>query len=165
MKFFSGFCGLTYSYRFYFSRKCATLGVDATHVVAFCQVASGFRSRKEDWIVLPKFLVPESVARANGAGPVVALDAGQCKLLVLTLGIDRVLEQGALQVNIWGSMDRNDWGLRPLLAFPPKSYCGIYSQLLNLCKHPNVRFLRVEWKMSRWGKPASDPLFEFSVFA
>jgi hypothetical protein len=115
--------------------------------------------------VLPKFLVPESVARANGAGPVVALDAGQCKLLVLTLGIDRVLEQGALQVNIWGSMDRNDWGLRPLLAFPPKSYCGIYSQLLNLCKHPSVRYLRVEWKMSRWGKPATDPLFEFSVFA
>lgn len=115
--------------------------------------------------MLPKFLLPENIARASGAGPVVDLNAGQGKLLVLTLGIDRVQEQGALQISIWGSADKYDWGSRPLLAFPPKSYCGIYSQLLNLCKHPYVRYLRVEWKMSRWGKPASDPLFEFSVFA
>jgi hypothetical protein len=115
--------------------------------------------------MLPKFLVPEDVARANGTGSVVDLDVGQGKLLVLTLGINRVLEQEALQINIWGSMDKDDWGMRPLLAFPPKSYCGIYSQLLNLSKHPAVRYLRVEWKMSRWGRSSSDPLFGFSVFA
>jgi hypothetical protein len=115
--------------------------------------------------MLPKFLVPEDIARINGTGPVVDLDADRGKLLVLTLGIDRVLEQGALQVNIWGSLDKNDWGMTPLLAFPPKSYCGIYSLLLNLAKHPAIRYLRVEWKMNRWAKPASDPLFGFSVFA
>jgi hypothetical protein len=115
--------------------------------------------------VLPKFLVPDEVVRFNGIGPTMDLDSGQAKLLVLTLGINRVLEQGALQINIWGSSDKSDWGVRPLLAFPPKSYCGIYSQLLNLSKHPSVRHLRVEWKMSRWGKPAADPLFGFSVFA
>src|SRR5271154_3074931 len=106
--------------------------------------------------MLPKFLVPEDIARINGTGPVVDLDADRGKLLVLTLGIDRVLEQGALQVNIWGSLDKNDWGMTPLLAFPPKSYCGIYSLLLNLAKHPAIRYLRAEWKMNRWAKPASE---------
>ncbi len=115
--------------------------------------------------MLPKYLVPEEIARQNGTGPDVDLEAAQGKLFVLTLGINRVLEQGALQISVWGSKDSKDWGTRPLLMFPPKSYCGMYSQLLNLSKHPGVRYLRVEWRMSRWSKPSADPLFGFSVFA
>lgn len=115
--------------------------------------------------MVPKCLVPEDIARENGKGPDVDLGADRGKLLVLTLGINRVLEQGALQISVWGSPDEKDWGGQPLHTFPPKSYCGMYSQLLNLSKHPSVRYLRVEWKMSRWAKPFSDPLFGFSVFA
>jgi len=115
--------------------------------------------------MLPKYLLPDDIARENGTGPLVDLDAGQAKLLVLTLGINRVLEQGALQIIIWGSKDKQDWGTGPLLTFPPKSYCGMYSQLLNLSKHPAIRYLRVEWRVSRWAKTSSAPLFGFSVFA
>ena len=115
--------------------------------------------------MLPKLLVPENIENTNGVGPVVELGADREKLIVLTLAIDRVLEQEALQISIWGSADNQNWGARPLTAFPPKSYCGIYSQLLNMNRHNDVRYLRAEWKMSRWSKPAGDPLFEFCLLA
>src|SRR5271154_3921711 len=107
-----------------------------------------------------KLLVPENIATTDGAGPAVELSPDPGKLIILTLSIDRVLEQEALQVSVWGSEDQQNWGLRPLTSFPPKCYCGIYSQLLNLSKHPGVRYVRAEWKVSRWSKPAGDPLFE-----
>jgi hypothetical protein len=110
-----------------------------------------------------QLLVPDNIAKTNGAGPAIELGADPEKLMTLTLAIDRVLEQEALQISIWGSTDANDWGLRPLTSFPPKSYCGTYSQLIDMSRHPGVRYLRAEWKVSRWAKPASEPLFEFCL--
>jgi len=115
--------------------------------------------------VLPKFLLPEHLARTDGVGAPLDLGTERGKLLVLTLGVDRVLEQEALHVSVWGSVNGTDWGSRPLIAFPPKCYCGMYSQLLNLAKHPEVRYLRAEWTMSRWCKGNSEPLFGFYLFA
>ena len=115
--------------------------------------------------MLPKLLVPDNTANTNGVGPGVDLGAEPATLIVLTLAIDRVLEQEALQISVWGSEDNQNWGIRPLTSFPPKSYCGCYSQLLNMTRHQGVHFLRVEWKMSRWSKPAANPLFEFCVTA
>ncbi len=115
--------------------------------------------------MLPKLLVPDNIASANGVGPVLELGADRETLIILTLAIDRVVEQEALQVSIWGSADNQEWGPRPLTSFPPKSYCGIYSQLLNMARHKEVRYLRTEWKVSRWSNPASDPLFEFCLMA
>ena len=113
--------------------------------------------------MLPQLLVPDNIARSNGDGPAVELGFDPEQVLALTLAIDRVLEQEALQVSIWGSEDSNDWGPRPLTSFPPKSYCGTYSQLIDLRRHPKVRYLRAQWKVSRWTKPAADPLFEFCL--
>lgn len=115
--------------------------------------------------MLPKLLVPEHIENTNGVGPVVELGSDREKLMILTLAIDRVLEQEALQVSIWGSPDNQDWGPRPLTSFPPKSYCGVYSQLLNMARHGEVRYLRAEWRMSRWAKPWDAPMFEFCLIA
>jgi hypothetical protein len=115
--------------------------------------------------MLAKFLFPESITRTDGIGPSVDLAGDRGKLLVITLGIDQVLEQEALTISIWGSPDASNWGACPLISFPSKYYCGMYSQLLNLAKHPDVRSLRVEWKMSRWAKREITPLFGFYVFA
>jgi hypothetical protein len=115
--------------------------------------------------MLGKFLLPERIARTDGIGPNIDLAADRGKLLVITLGIDRVLEQEALAVSIWGSFDGSNWGVEPLMSFPSKYYCGIYSRLLNLAKHPEVRYLHIEWTMSRWAKREITPLFGFSVFA
>ena len=54
------------------------------------------------------FLLPENVARQNGAGAEFALDAARGKPLLLTLGITRIVEQESLEVSIWGSSDQRE---------------------------------------------------------
>lgn len=115
--------------------------------------------------MLAKFLLPANIARNGGIGPDIDLAVDRGKLLVITLGIDRVLEQQALTISIWGSSDASNWGVAPLMTFPSKYYCGIYSRLLNLVAHQEVRYLRIEWKMSGWAKQQITPLFGFYVFA
>ena len=93
--------------------------------------------------MLRNFLLPESIARADGIGPEIDLGSKRGKLLVLTLGITRILEQESLEVSVWGSSDGETWTARPVAKFPPKFYCGLYSILLNLGSHPETRFVRV----------------------
>jgi hypothetical protein len=90
--------------------------------------------------------------------------ADRGRLLVLTLGIHRVTERQGLILSVWGSADGTDWGSRPLITFPQKFYCGLYSALLNLVKRPEVLFMRAEWSMKRWGKGNPAPMFGFSVY-
>jgi len=115
--------------------------------------------------MLRNFLLPESIARADGTGPEIDLGSKRGKLLVLTLGITRILEQESLDITVWGSPDGEKWGSKPLAKFPPKFYCGLYSTLLNLGSRPDVKFVRVQWKMSRWSKRESVPMFGFYIYA
>ena len=109
----------------------------------------------------PVFLLPESVVREDGQGAEVALEATQGRPLMLTLEVTRILERETLEVTILGSRDRTTW--RPLAVFPKKSYCGTYSLLVDLSDHPEVRYLRVQWKMSRWDERKPKPVFAFHV--
>ena len=115
--------------------------------------------------MLRNVLLPESIVRANGTGPEIDLGLKRGKLLVLTLGITRILEQESLEVTVLGSLDGEEWESKPLAKFPPKFYCGLYSILLNLGSRPDVRYLRVNWKMSRWSKREKTPMFGFYVYA
>ena len=115
--------------------------------------------------MLRNFLLPESIARTDGAGPEIDLGSKRGKLLVLTLGITRILEQESLEVTVHGSEDGEKWDAKPLAKFPPKFYCGLYSILLNLGSRDDVKYLRVHWKMSRWSKRESLPMFGFYVYA
>lgn len=113
--------------------------------------------------MLPISLLEETIVRDDGVGPSIDVSRAHGKLLVLTLGITRTIEQESLQVAVWGSPDGIAWGLAPLLELPLKSYCGLYSTLLNLAAAPHIRYLRVHWKCSRWSKPGNVPLFGFHV--
>jgi hypothetical protein len=115
--------------------------------------------------MLRNVLLPESIVRADGTGPEIDLGSKRGKLLVLTLGITRILEQESLEVVICGSSDGDEWDTKPLAKFPPKFYCGLYSILLNLGSRADVRFLRIQWKVSRWSKRESLPMFGFYVYA
>lgn len=115
--------------------------------------------------MLPTLLLPESVARADGTGPEFDLGPKRGRLLVLTLGITRIIEQESLEVSIWGSADGEKWGSLPMATFPPKFYCGIYSILLNLSSRPEIRYVRVSWRMSRWSRVDTMPMFGFYVYA
>lgn len=115
--------------------------------------------------MLPKSLLAETTSRSNGVGPAMDINHEAGRLLVLTLGITRIIEQESLELSIWGSSDNRDWGTQPLASFPQKSYCGMYSMLLNLAARPEVKYLRAQWKMSRWTKATPSPLFGFFVDA
>ncbi|MCU0247679.1 MAG: hypothetical protein MUC42_13985 [Bryobacter sp.] len=115
--------------------------------------------------MLPTFLVPEHVVRGDGEGPVIALDASSGKILQLTLGVTRIIEQESLDLSLWGSPDGENWGEKPLAEFPQKFYCGTYSILADLAASPEVKFVRAKWKVSRWGRGDATPLFGFFVFA
>ena len=110
--------------------------------------------------MLPRFLLPETVAREDGTGADMALEN---KIVRLTLGITRIIAQESLEVSVWGSPDGEQW--RPLIAFPQKFYCGTYSINLDLTRHADVRHLRAQWKMGRWTRDESAPLFGFYLRA
>jgi hypothetical protein len=110
--------------------------------------------------MLPQFLLPETVAQRDGVGAIIAIK-NDGKPLAFNLGITRIIEQESLEVSIWGSADRHHW--RQIAIFPQKFYCGSYSLVVDLARHPEVRFLRAQWNMSRW-RDAS-PLFGFYVYA
>jgi hypothetical protein len=115
--------------------------------------------------MLPVFLVPETTVGEEGHGPEVDLGPSRGKLLLLTLGITRIIEQESLDVSVWGSADQTSWGTKPLVAFPQKFYCGTYQIQLDLSPDPEIKYVRVHWKTSRWGRGEPNPLFSFYLFA
>lgn len=114
--------------------------------------------------MLPQFLLPETTVREAGQSADVDLGALQSGTLVLTLGLTRIVEQESIDVSIWGSADGADWGIKPLVAFPQKFYCGTYQILLDLSDR-QVKFLRAKWAVNRWGKGDPKPLFSVYLFA
>jgi hypothetical protein len=115
--------------------------------------------------MLPNFILPETMVREAGTSPELSVDSIPGGLLLLTLGITRIIEQQSLDLSIWGSADNADWGAKPLISFPQKFYCGTYQLLLDLSHHPNVKYLRAKWQVSRWGRGDPKPLFEIYLFA
>jgi hypothetical protein len=115
--------------------------------------------------MLPAFILSETTVREAGTSPALDLGNSQGGSVLLTLGITRIIEQESLDVSAWGSADNAEWGAKPLTAFPQKFYCGTYQILVDLSRHPGVKYLRVQWKVNRWGKGDGKPLFGIYVFA
>jgi hypothetical protein len=115
--------------------------------------------------MLPDFVLQETTIRENGSGSPLALGELPSPIVLLTLGITRIIEQESLDLSIWGSADGNEWGSKPLIAFPQKFYCGTYQILLDLSPHPDVKYLRAQWLVQRWGRGEPKPLFGCYVFA
>lgn len=112
------------------------------------------------------FLLPEkTVVCQKGDGPAIDVSPVTGKVLLLTLEITDVIEQQSLDVSIWGSADGNAWGEKPLLAFPQKFYRGTHPLLVDLSKHPTIKFLRAHWEVNRWGHHAEGPRFELQLSA
>lgn len=110
-------------------------------------------------------LISNCLTTSDGSGQIIDCRSQRGELLVVTLAIDSVLQQESIAVSIWGSPDGLHWGTKPLARFTEKSYCGIYSILLNLAEHPDVQHLRAQWTLRRWDKKAGEPMFVFHVYA
>jgi len=115
--------------------------------------------------MLPSFIAEDSVRREDGTSSALELSGAQGSMLLITLGITRIVEQESLDVSIWGSADGTEWGTAPLASFPQKFYCGTYSILVDLEGKPEVKYLRAQWKMNRWGRGELKALFSFYLFA
>lgn len=126
-------------------------------------VVGGLTHRRRS-VGQPKCILAEELRSGDDVGPVAALDQHAGKLLVITLEITDVVERTGLTVSIWGSENESEWPAQPLLRFRQRQYCGVYSVLLNMAAHPEVRYLRVGWSTSRWGKSDRVPAFGFKVF-
>ena len=115
--------------------------------------------------MLPLSLILEDIIRTDGVGPPVDVSQYSGQLLVLTLSINRTIEQTSLAVSVWGSKDGLDWGAKPMASFTQKSYCGLYSTLLNLAAAPDFQYIRVQWKVVKLSIFSGTPLFGFTVAA
>jgi len=114
--------------------------------------------------MLPAFLVPESVVEANGQSPAFDLGANPPRRLLVTLGITQVAEQESLDLALLASADGETWTHSPVLEFPQKFYVGASTLLLDLSRHPGLRYLRARWTLNRWGRGDQKPLFTLYIF-
>ena len=113
--------------------------------------------------MLPGFILPETTVEKSGSGEPFEIDPGGTALL--SLGITEVVEQQSLDVSVLGSADGEEWSSEPLRCFPQKFYAGVWQILCDLDSAPDVRFLKVGYKVARWGVGSTTPKFKFYVFA
>ena len=114
--------------------------------------------------MIDTFLVPEkTTVNAKGDGPTVDISGAQNRVLLVTLAINRIIEQESLDVSVQGSADGAAWDPKPLLVFPQKFYRGEHPLLLDLAAQPQVKFLRAHWEVARWGRGVETPMFEFQL--
>src|SRR5665213_858342 len=112
--------------------------------------------------MLQNFLVEETIVRASGESSVFEIGSSGQGSLILTFGITHAVEHQDIHLAIHGSADGEKWGMRPLIAFPRKYYCGEYSMTAPRC---GARYLKAVWSVSRWSRGGQPPYFRFYVFA
>ena len=113
--------------------------------------------------MIDTFLVPQNTVNAKGDGSAVDVSSASSRVFLLNLTINRIVEQEALDLSVFGSADSGTWSPKPLAAFPQKFYAGDHPLLLDLTGHKDVKFVRAHWEVNRWGRGTEVPMFEFSV--
>ncbi|HSE50248.1 MAG TPA: hypothetical protein VLA96_13660 [Terriglobales bacterium] len=105
---------------------------------------------------------PGTVLTAKGDGAATRVPAPG-KTYLLTLNITKIVEQEALDVSVWGSVDGATWEAKPLAVFPQKFYAGQQPLLLDLSQRSDVQSVRAHWEVNRWGRGSETPMFEVSL--
>lgn len=114
--------------------------------------------------MIEKSLVSDkTVVQVKGDGSAIDLSGAANRVFLLNLQITDIVEQESLDVTIYGSPDGSTWGPKPITNFPQKFYRGQHPLLLDLTSHPETRFVRAHWEVSRWGRGSETPMFEFGV--
>jgi len=110
------------------------------------------------------FLVSgKTVVTGKGDGTALDVSTAASRVFLLTLQIENIIEQEALDVHIHGSTDGVNWNPKPVVCFPQKFYRGEHPLLLDLSPHPEIKFVRAHWDAIRWGRGAETPMFEFHL--
>ncbi len=110
------------------------------------------------------FLVPErTVITSPGDSEPADISVAGSRAFLVTLSITAIVEQESLELGVYVSPDGATWEAKPVASLPQKFYVGEYPLLVDLSQHPDVRFLRVHWDASRWGRGPTAPHFEMAV--
>jgi hypothetical protein len=105
-------------------------------------------------------LIPQgTLLRENGHGEIVDIRASATRTFFCTLLVHEQIEQESVDVAIWGSADRENWGTHPILKLPQQFYRGETRAVLELTLVPEINFIRAGWELNRWGRVAPTPMF------
>ena len=107
---------------------------------------------------------PGTRLTSSGEGEAINIDASQTRTFLCSMDITEQIEQEAVDVSIWGSVDGQDWGKMPLLKMPQRFYRGDTRQVLDVAMKPEIRFLRAKWELTRWGRVAPHPMFVLGLY-
>jgi hypothetical protein len=110
-----------------------------------------------------ELVATKTVVSAKGDGPAVDVSGAAGRVFLVTLEITRIIEQESLDISIHGSADGATWTAKAVGAFPQQFYRGEVPLLLDLTAHPDVKFVRAQWGVGRWGRGGETPMFEFGV--
>ena len=103
------------------------------------------------------------VVTCKGESAAVDISAAASRTFLLLLKITDIVEQESLDVSIAGSEDGSSWILAAVANFPQKFYRGEHPLLVDLTGRPEVRFLRAQWNVNRWGRGDMSPMFKFDL--
>ena len=107
-------------------------------------------------------ILKEITAHSAGASYPMSLGSYRGRALVISLIIDIVAENEALEVMVSGSENGDVW--TKLIHFPQKCYCGSYFMPLDLRDHPKIAYICVQWETYRLISGYADPpVFGFQV--
>lgn len=105
-------------------------------------------------------LIPvETKLESNADGTAFDISESSSRTFFCVLTITDQIEQESLDVSIWGSVDGQDFGKKPLLKLPQQFYRGTCKMVLDVSLRPEVKFLRAKWELNRWGRVAPLPMF------
>lgn len=109
-------------------------------------------------------LIPmDTLLEENGHGETVDVSSGATRTFLCTMLITDQIEQESIDLSIWGSADGENWGTQPILRLPQRFYRGETRAVLELVFRPELKFIRAQWELNRWGRVAPLPMFRVGL--
>ena len=106
---------------------------------------------------------PNAEVEENGVGEMIDVGASTTRTFLCTMLITDQIEQESIDASIWGSADGQVWGAKPILKLPQRFYRGETRAVLELALRPEVKFIRAQWELNRWGRVAPLPMFKLGL--
>lgn len=114
--------------------------------------------------MLDAFLVPaNTVVTAKGDSETLDISGATSRVFLLTLSVASVVEQEAIDVFVYTSVDGATWEAKAVAGMEQKFYPGEYPLLVDLSEKLDAKFVRVHWDVYRWGRGSTAPQFEISI--
>ncbi len=114
--------------------------------------------------MLDAFLLPaNTVVTAKGDSEALDVSVAASRVFLLTLTVVSVVEQEAIDVFVYTSVDGTTWETKAVAGMEQKFYPGDYPLLVDLSDKPEAKFVRAHWDVYRWGRGGTGARFEIGL--